>query len=128
MKLSELLNELKIEQPQVDDALGIEISIDTKSAKQDFTHYRIDNGERKKIAEDEFYRAAGQYGNIIDAAVQQLIMERANRRRFAPKQPQVMDIVAWYDAERKKYIIVATSDDKQLQLEYVASAKKWVKR
>lgn len=128
VKLKKLLNELRIDPPQFSEALGIEISINPQTAKQKFDYYRIENGSKKKIAEDEFYRSAGQYSNTIDTAIQRLIVERSNRRRFAPNDPKTMDILAWYDNKRKKYIITATSDDKSLQLEYVTGAKKWVKR
>lgn len=128
MKLTNVLNELNIEQPKPQNGIGIEITIDSETAEKFYSYYEIKDESKRKIPKVEFEKLAGPNLTLIETASRVLIQQTNSRRKFAESDPGIIDIVAFRKTGEKQYRVVATSDDGQLQFEYNIAAKKWVKK
>lgn len=121
MRLSEIL-----QLDQQNNGVGVEISIDPKTAKKSFKYFEIkQNKDKRQITQEEFKKISGQYYNSIESSIENLLSYLNNRKRFAPDDVKIIDVIGYYDFENKAYKIVATSDSGDLQLVYNHKIKRW---
>jgi hypothetical protein len=123
MKLSEAFEyyaeQVAVIQPQ--QGIGAEIKIDPKTAQKDLNFYIVKNGKKTPVAEAQVVKS--KIYNKFERAVQ-AISDSNNRRKFAPDDPRIVDVVATQTAPNK-WNMVATSDDGQLQLSWDFATSKW---
>jgi hypothetical protein len=111
--------EVAIEQPG--QGIGVELEIDIKTAQKSMNFYLIKNGQKTPVAESQVMKS--KVYNQFEKALQ-AISNSNNRRKFAPEDPRVVDIVAT-QTEPNKWVMRATSDDGQLQLSWDFGTKAW---
>ena len=108
-----------IEQPK--EGIGVELEIDLKTAQKSMSFYAIKGDKKTPVAESQVVKS--KIYNKFERAVEAI--GKANiRKKFAPKDPRVIDIVAT-QLLPNQWKIIATSDDGQLQLSWDFNTNSW---
>jgi len=105
-------------------AWGIEISIDSQTAKWDYRYFAIMEGRKRQVNEHELISRV-KTGPLLEKAVEAI--KRANiRKKFAALDLDTLDIIGFPDKKTKKFRVIATSDSGDLRLELNHSTGRFV--
>lgn len=107
------------EQPE--QGIGVELEIDPKTAQKSMNFYLIRGTQKTPVAESQVMKSKiyNKFENAVNA------ISKANvRKRFAPEDPKVIDVVATQIAPNQ-WKMIATSDDGQLQLSWDFGTNSW---
>lgn len=123
MKFSKALEyypeQVAIEKPE--GGVGVELEIDPKTAQKSMNFYLIRGEKKTPVAESEVMKS--KIYKKFERAVEAI--GKANiRKRFAPEDPRVVDVVATQTAPNQ-WKMIATSDDGQLQLSWDFATSSW---
>jgi hypothetical protein len=120
MKLNEaLFEQVAVEQPN--EGIGAEIAIDPKTAQKTLNFFILKGDKRTPVPEAQVMKS--KIYNKFERAVQ-AISDSNNRRKFAPSDPRIIDVVATR-LSPNEWKMIATSDDGQLQLSWDFGTSSW---
>ena len=123
MKFSNALEyyseQIAVEKPE--EGIGVELKIDPKTAQKSMSFYLIKGEKKTPVAEQQVMKS--KIYNKFERAVEAI--SKANiRKRFAPEDPRVVDVIATQTAPNQ-WKMIATSDDSQLQLSWDFATSSW---